>query len=400
MMKYQKYHQGTWHFPKPKVPALPTLGLDSLKLSRQASTGALAHAPDTRFYSRSRYALTVAYRMCGVGARGALLAPAYHCRTMLDPAIRLGAEIGFYPLRPDLTPDPEGLKASLASCNTPAAAMLVTHFFGFSQELEALLSFCDSHGIALIEDCSHCLIARPVSDHLGRQGRYSVWSPYKFFPCEDGGILLANHDAAMPSEQRRSPGIVDEFKGFAHLLQRSWASRSALKSSRLDKKIDSLRIGTNSVSQDLPHNSAMPSTQYDVALEDVENLAGSRWIMHHTDIARLVERRRQNYLQWAQAMTGLPHCHALFPSLPDDCVPYMFPLYIDHPDAHFLALKCLGMTEWRWDDMAISPCRIATDYRLHMLHLPCHQELTSNQMTWMTSAVTKVLTQVPLEIFS
>jgi hypothetical protein len=42
---------------------------------------------------RGRYALTQAYRLAGVGSDAAILISAYHCRAMLDPAIRPGVPI-------------------------------------------------------------------------------------------------------------------------------------------------------------------------------------------------------------------------------------------------------------------------------------------------------------------
>ena len=95
-------------------------------------------------------------------------------------------------------------------------------------------------------------------------------------------------------------------------------------------------------------------------------------------------------------MADLPHCQALVPKLPADCVPYMFPLRIDHPEVHFFALKQLGVPVWRWDDMAVSDCPVAANYRLQLLHLPCHQELSEQQMSWMTTAVNKVMLQCPV----
>ena len=104
--------------------------------------------------------------------------------------------------------------------------------------------------------------------------------------------------------------------------------------------------------------------------------------MHYTNTQRLAERRRAHYEQWVKAVAGLPHCRPLFAELPAHCVPYMFPLVIDYPEPHFFVLKHLGVPIWRWDDMAVSGCAVAAQYRLH---LPCHQERTAEQMAWMTA---------------
>ena len=53
--------------------------------------------------------------MAGVGREGALLAPAYHCVTMLDPAMALNADIQLYPLHADLSPDLEKLDELLGA---------------------------------------------------------------------------------------------------------------------------------------------------------------------------------------------------------------------------------------------------------------------------------------------
>jgi len=98
-----------------------------------------------------------AYRLSGVGAHGSLLAPAYHCRTMLDPAISLGASIGLYPLDEALAPDLASLRQLVRGGPQPVRALLLTHFFGFAQAAAPIRALCDEHGIALIEDCSHAL---------------------------------------------------------------------------------------------------------------------------------------------------------------------------------------------------------------------------------------------------
>ena len=199
----------------------------------------------------------------------------------------------------------------------------------------------------------------------------------------------------LTSEKPDFATLVQELKGLARVLQRGWHDQLLPVGRRLDFEIDDLSRQPRGVSHDFEQESATPSPQYDVTMEKRQSLAGSRWIMQHTDIERLVRCRRQNYLRWTLATAELPHCRALFPRPPDGCVPYMFPLFIEYPAVHFVALKRLGMTEWRWDDMAVSSCPVSTSYRLHLLHLPCHQELTSSQMDWMISAVTNVLTRVP-----
>lgn len=413
-MQYQRFDPTGCNFPLPKVPVLPTLGSQSLGLGKSASFTPLGSDGNTGFFTRGRYALTEAYRLAGLDQNSTLLAPAYHCRTMLDPAIRLGAQIALYELNADLSPNLGALAACLAACPQPAKAMLLTHYFGFPQNLQPIVDFCAEHGIMLIEDCSHAMFisadsaANTSPNHLvmGKTGRFGVASPYKFFASEDGGLLWTNGPNEPPLTPQTLQPLRQELKGIVHALQRA---RSQTMDCRvLPPRNDDTPARHYEAISGVAINAALPPTGHDIfeqstttspyyqpEQEHLQSLACSRWVMRHTNLQRLTDLRRQHYQQWANSVAGLPHCHALFPVLPAECVPYMFPLYIDEPEAHFFALKQLGMPIWRWDDMAVSDCPVASDYRLHLLHLPCHQELSAAQMTWMTTALQNVMQQPP-----
>lgn len=400
-MDYQRFDPGNCGFPRPKVPILPSLSWQSLGRVRASPFSLVSSGAQVRHFTRGRYALTEAYRESGVGEQGALLAPAYHCRTMLDPAIRLGAKIVLYALKSDLSPDMEALAASLAACQHPVKALLVTHYFGFSQFLAPLVKFCTEHDIAMIEDCSHALFVKSntaatitKSGSLGKTGRFCVASPYKFFPSENGGLLWVNANGKLPDGQQPAPTLTQELKGLVRSAQRARDRNQPPDVNVIDNEIVALAYKLTLTGQDVLAEEPGTSEQYDATEERIQSLAWSRWVMRHTDTARLIERRRKNYQQWANAVAKLPHCRALLPQLTASCVPYMFPLQIDYPEVHFFALKHLGVPIWRWDDIAVSVCPVASSYRLKLLHLPCHQELSEQKMTWLTTVVQKVMRQI------
>ena len=390
------------------MPALAAPQLHSLGRGVPSPFSALGASPQARSFTRGRYALTEAYRLCGVGPRGALLAPAYHCRTMLDPALALGAPIVLYAQNPNLSPNLAALAtqvATLARQRQPVKAMLITHYFGMAQQLAPLARFCQQHGIDLIEDCSHALFEPSApSTHkmrMGHTGRFGVASPYKFFAIEDGGTLWANSAQPLPTGAVQAPPVQrrplgQELRGLLHALQRARSHPPAPSPSTLPQQLAYLQAHPGPTGQDQRIHGTDPSTNYQAAEAALPSLAVSRWVMRHTNVARLAQRRRHHYAQWLEAVAQLPHCRPLFAALPPDCVPYMFALHIDHPSTHFFALKRLGVPVWRWDDMAVSSCPVATRYRLHLLHLPCHQELTSAQITWMTTAVSQTMLHLPV----
>lgn len=369
---------------------LPTLSSSSLNLggraSRMASPGA-----ELLSYERSRYALMDAYRLCGAGDGTAVLIPAYHCRTMLDPAIRLGAQVRLYPLREDLTPDLDALEALLRASGARPVALLATHFFGFQQDFSGLMALCDRFDVTLVEDCSHCLFPGGPSSTLGATGLYSVWSPYKFYPCEDGGMLQVNRGATVPQGPTRHPGGLREAKRLVQLLLRSRGQPARLHVSRLEQELEALTHREQVLGVDVLESTEEPSIEYTAELEQYRALAVSRAIMARADVPRIRARRRMRFEQWLQATSRLPACQAFQPILPEGCVPYMFPLYIERPETHFLLLKQLGMPVWRWDNMAKSSCPVSRRYRAHLLQLPCHQELSEQEMAWLIAALGAVL---------
>lgn len=379
MLAVHRFDASACGFPAPIVSVLPRAEWNGFTLA--ARIGAMGNE---RGYARGRYALHDAYRLSGVGIDGALLAPSYHCRTMIDPAIALEAEVSLYRLTCDLQPDVAALQRAFAACTRPVRALLTTHFFGFPAQLGAVAAFCKEHGITLIEDCSHVWMPAARSG-MGTIGRYAVSSYYKFVPSDEGALLHANADAPLPPCTHR-PSAMDELKASLRILRgaRSAAPTGlALGDGKQGAVSDCTRRWVESLDA--------PSIHYRAEDQGRASLRISSWILRHSDGSHIEQRRRHRYAQWLAAVRELPGCRPIFPTLPEHCVPYMFPLHLESPEAPFARLKRMGMPIWRWDEMAVSDCPTAASYQLGLLHLPCHQSLSDADMAWMTSAVAKVL---------
>jgi perosamine synthetase len=410
-MEFNFFDSSDCGFPKPKVPVLPPLTRYSLKkklLPEQAARwkleGAftpLKQSTLARHYARGRYALHEAYRLAGVNESGGLLAPSYHCRTMLDPALRLRANIEFYPLNADLSPQLEVISAKLQSQTKPVKALLATHYFGFPQDLAPLAELCSQHDVTLIEDCSHTLFEpvagsnRSTRRAVGETGRFGIASPYKFYPSEDGGMLWFNDESDRAAAPQHAPGALAELRALRGSFHRNRTNHLVLDVRQIDHDLELATAQKKSQGSDIQKPGDSLSIFYLPTEEKQQSLAWSQWIFRHTNVTRLAAKRRENYNYWLRAVGGLPTCKALLPILPPDCVPYMFPLLIDSPQTKFHRLKLLGLPVWRWDEMATSDCSVAAKYRLNLLHLPCHQELTESQMHWMTTVVTEVMRVEP-----
>lgn len=338
--------------------------------------------------------------MAGVGPNQMLLAPAYHCRTMLDPATALGADIKLYPLLPDLAPDLGAIERLLARHRRDGPhALLATHYFGIPQDFTELAALCRTHRTTLIEDCSHAMVLDPAltgtADLAGRIGTYAdlgISSPYKFLPSQDGGLLWCNAASQGPPPQL-TPPPASLARRAAFALLRELVSRNPDVLTPIAPS--SLPIETKAIER--VEQACAPSADYHADEQNWTSLASTRWLMGHTRLDTLAAQRRLRYRQWAAAASGIDGCRPLRIGLADDVIPYMFPLLLDDKVTWpaFFRLKHAGLPIWRWDQMASSECAVSMGYRLRLLHLPCHQGLTDGQMAWMTATLAAVMASLP-----
>jgi hypothetical protein len=144
-------------------------------------------ADDLHCLSQARHAFRLAAdAITAQHDRAAILwLPDYFCEEALTMARRRGAQIVFYPVTRDLAPD-------WAACRELSARQrpdlfVVVHYFGREADTRVARAFCDEVGALLFEDASHVL--RPAGD-FGRHGDLICYSPRKFFPIPDGGLLV------------------------------------------------------------------------------------------------------------------------------------------------------------------------------------------------------------------
>lgn len=75
-------------------------------------------------------------------------------------------------------------------------AIWVTHLWGFPAEVDKLRRIADKHGIYLLEDCAHAMLARYKGKYLGNWGHIGTFSfnMGKQLPTGEGGMAITNDD--------------------------------------------------------------------------------------------------------------------------------------------------------------------------------------------------------------
>ena len=384
------------------IPPVPVLSLAAFTGGRHAALPSLLDGADVRLVTSGRIAIGLALRALGVGKNDVVLVPAYHSPSMVPPAHWCGAEVAFYRVLPDTAPDLADIEALLAKGNVKA--ILATHFFGIPHDLAPLRALCDRHGVGLVEDCAHCFFGTRDGIPVGSLGDYAIGSTMKFFPIYEGGCLVSRRhrlDVVL-----RGAGAGFEMKAALNALETAFAYgrlpalrvllalplrlKSALWSAR------KARSDSGPAAPALAPSSSDSSFDFDARWADKRSSWLSRAVLRAVSPARIVARRRRNYLDLQRALDGAPGCRPLFPRLPDGACPWMFPLLVDRPQAVFDTLQRAGVPMTRfgatlWPGVDANVCATSADLGRRMIAFPCHQALNDAERAWLHAQVRQAL---------
>ena len=379
------------------IPRTPVFGWAALAGPRDASTPCLLSLPNVHYTTSGRASILLALEALGIGAGDRVLLPTYHCPTMVAPVVQVGAARVFYPIDEHGAPRLDWIAAQDLR---GVRALLVVHLFGLPQPMCAIRRWCDSTGIALIEDCAHALFGRSGERPIGAWGDMAIASLTKFLPVSEGGCLVVNHGNAMPA--LAPPGLAGQFKAVLEVLE------PGANHERLPGLNGVLRGALSLARRARQHSAAAapPAAEQDARMPNIEvalahralTRAG-RWVAKWLPRGRIVAQRRRRYAQLAQTLSGRSGLRPLLPELPEHCAPYVFPLWVDAPDPGYAELRRLGMPVFRWDWLWPGVPTLEGDHGVewshHVLQLACHQDLTDAEFERFVDTLLRLYAAVP-----
>ncbi|MGE5102526.1 MAG: DegT/DnrJ/EryC1/StrS family aminotransferase [Deltaproteobacteria bacterium] len=368
------------------LPRLPVLGWETFSGPKASPVPSVLDAPHVRFTTSGRAAIAIALQALRIGTGDRVLAPTYHCPTMIAPIVAAGAVPVFFPI------DSSGaarLDAVTERDFHRVRAVIAAHYFGIPQPMANLRAFCRERNIALIEDCAHSLFGMSDGRPVGQWGHYAVASLTKFFPVMDGGCL-ASVEGIPAMLATTPPSVGEQLKSLANAAEIG-ARHGRLKginkvASGLLGGITWLRIAPKAVVQrraaETSRNGDTSKWLADFEPASLANRAATwwtRWTVRHAHRARIVDGRRRNYEQLANLVADIPGVRALVPTLPDAAAPYVFPLFVEQPETLYQAVRASGIPVFRWDELwptcPVIPGDIGRRWATHVFQLGCHQDL-------------------------
>ncbi len=386
---------------RPLIPLAPILSASSFRRAAGARVHTVLDAGEYRLVTSGRVAIALALREIGIQPGDSVLVPAYHSGSMIPPVLWRGATPVFYRLHANAAVD----LGDLADKIGPATrAVMVTHYFGFPQDMAPIRALCDARGLSLIEDCAHCFIGEHGGRPVGAWGDYAIASSMKFLPIYEGGALVsARH--SLDKVVLRSAGSGFEAKVALNSLERGFAY-GRLPAVRLALALPLRAKGAlwglfkrrhSGPAPALAPDSSDSSFNFDPAWVDKRSSLFARAMLKLAAPGRIQALRRSHYARLEAAVQGLPGVRPLHPHLPDGACPWVFPLLVDNPEPLFARLKALGVPLTRfgtpqWNGVDAGTCANSALLARHVLALPCHQELTEQEIAWLTMRLREALT--------
>ncbi len=390
---------GAQDYPQPRIPLSPPLSSSGLRRHKKppSSAPSILNLPHVLSVTSGRAAIALALRHAAIGAGDEVLVPSYHCDSMVAPVRLVGARAVFYRIQADAQADFSDLDTKVGPATR---ALILTHFFGFPQDLKRARAFCQKHGLVMIEDCAHAFFGDWQGAPVGSVGDYAIASSMKFFPVFDGGIL-ASREFDLSGIKLRQPPFPFELKALSNVVER------ALNYGRLGSVAAVIRFGLKAKdllwqllkrrSQTIAEASLAPgSSEGGFVLDpdwlDVKMSRVSRTILRYCDYERIVQGRRTNYRYLLANLGDVRGLEPLHPELAPGTVPLNFPVIVDQPSTLFPVLKHAGVPIWRFgeyldEEITEEVCANSCYLSRHVFQFPCHSELRPEELSWMVDTI-------------
>jgi dTDP-4-amino-4,6-dideoxygalactose transaminase len=383
-----------------RYPKLPILGWAAFAGERVPLLPGVLDARYRRDTTSGHAAIGLALEVIGVKPAERVLVPTYYCPTMIAPIVQAGAQPVFYPITGTGGADMDWIRRGASA---GARAMLVVHYFGLPQPMAAVRAFCNENGISLIEDCAHAFFGVSDGRPVGQWGDIAIASLTKFFPVPEGGMMVSSTRAL--GELELSPrGWLEELKAVADAIELGTRHGGFAGLNAVLRRVFGIKNWLHK--RDIPEAVTRdartdhgPDSVASQRLLSSRPAFAARWIANNVHRARIAATRRRNYAQLAVRLSRLKGAHAPFTDLPDNAVPYVFPLYVNEPEASYQRLRGAGIPIFRWDQVwpgtPVLPGDRGVEWASHLFQLGCHQDLTSDQVDEIADTVVAMIDGPP-----
>jgi dTDP-4-amino-4,6-dideoxygalactose transaminase len=347
------------------------------------------YGKDASLFYFGRGALWQGIRSLRLSPSDVVLVPAYHCGVEVEAVSMAGVRLRYYDVGEDLAIDPADLKSRF---DAHTRAVLLIHYFGFPQPVEAIREICAASKVLLVEDCSQALFSSCMGRPLGTFGDMAVFSQRKTLPLPDGGALLVNNPELAPEHPDKTASACVAIKKTMGML-----FRATFNLSPRDELPYPFERMVEVINRRITRNAG---TRYSTGMGiDIDRcsmaMSGiARQIMDRTRIEEVVQRRRDNYDCLSRRLSDTAAVGIVRPALPEGACPLFLPVRIRGIARRDLQLQLMGagigafvFGETLHPTLPPGQFTHAEMLSQEILCLPVHQDLAPGDMAYMAEAV-------------
>lgn len=310
--------------------------------------------------------------------------PSYICHEAVDSLICTQVNIRYYPVKPDLTPDWDWLNNEVQS---PNGILLLVHYFGFVNDLNKAISFSKEHGLLLIEDCAHSFLTTVNGFAIGSFGDAAIYSYRKIIPLPTGAGLRSKDPAYLSHKSQKSIDL----KAYIGIAKQ--VVKYSLYKSRVPKFLWS------APTQYMNQLVESPRVQHQDR-SAIPNICMKLMCQLEPTFDNIIRIRRTNYNFLATHFSKLPGISLPFPNLEPGTCPYLFPILIEKPSKVIEELNANYIPARSWpvlpqEIFANPELSVATEIASKIITFPIHQDITTNQLSYIINTFTKVYSRWP-----
>jgi perosamine synthetase len=182
-----------------RITVWPSLPLGVYMRARVKTLPFPLEDANSRLFSRARHGLHRGLKELGFEPGDKVLAPAYHHGSEIEAMRQAGITPVFYDVDSNLEPDQDQLEALR---DDSVKALYIVHYFGVPQDVTRWRSWCDGHGLFLIEDAAMAWLSSVNGRPIGSFGDLAIFCLYKTFGLPDGGSLISARPPSGPDSKR------------------------------------------------------------------------------------------------------------------------------------------------------------------------------------------------------
>ncbi|MGH9237502.1 MAG: DegT/DnrJ/EryC1/StrS family aminotransferase [Vicinamibacterales bacterium] len=364
------------------VPTYQGLSATDLVRTRAGATGCFPfNAPHRLSFYRARNAIYHLFRALLETNPGlTVLAPDYNSGNEILAMRAAGAALRYYPMRRDMTLDPDEIEWSCRRHNPDL--LYVIHYAGWPQPMADIVDLCRRRGMLLVEDCALALLSETGGRPLGSFGDWSVFCLYKTLPLPNGALLVQNGPRLESLERLalRGAGAASVLGRTAELMVQRIRGRANGVGAALQvvKRGVGRAAGVLSVRRANVGDIGFNLDEVDLAMSPV-----SQRLLERFDYGDIRRRRVENYRRLAERLGG--DAIPVFRALPEGVCPLFFPVLVDdkHETAERLRARGVDALEFWNDSSEPGGHEMGPDaqfLRRHVLELPIHQDLTARHI--------------------